>query len=210
MEYTPSDKQRTDERIRSISWSTAWFSIDLDFGVTLRCAPDEFDLPVLRRGWGIVFGFGPRNKESRRIFKIPYFQTGHPLYEKERKYWTDLRDLFEKNTHDIDAGLRKHPAMMTFAERHRATAQVARKMKFSSAFVQNITTPMALRALESGGTVLNEWGDELRLEEKEKKSLNRGEFHRLRLEWKENPIPPPMLSRGDLESVMEKSRGESE
>jgi hypothetical protein len=192
MQFIGSDERtHKKQKKRSYTWSTRWFSITLDWGVTLRGVQDEFKQLILRRGWGVIFN-------SRKVSWL-YFSTPHPEYVKERKYWIDLKRIFDDNTSAIKAGTRKHPAMMNVNERHLATAELAQKMKWSKTFVQAMTTPMALRALEAGGTVTNEWGDELRLSPEEMKALNREEFQRLRLEWKRGITTPPLFKQTEKE-----------
>lgn len=181
MEYIGNgDRPIGDEKKRSFTWATRWFSIRFDWGLMLRGGQDKFKQQELRRGWGLVFNSHP--------IGWLYFSTLYPAYASEREYWTDLRQNFEDNTSAIKAGIRKHPAMMTAGERHQATTELARRMKWSKKFVRAMTTPMAFRALKAGGTYTNEWDDELSLSPQEMKRLENGELEEFRLERKHDKI----------------------
>ena len=201
MKISFSDEKKPEQCSRSATWATRWFSVTLDLGVTLRGERDEFDLPTLRRGWGLTFQSG--KQPLKRTSVMPkrnwlYFSTKHPAYIKERKYWTDLKRNFEENSRAILTGKRKHPAMMTYMERHQATAEIAREMKWSAGFVRAMTTPMVQRALLNGGHVTNEWGDEVLLSQAEMKQLEGVDLKQARLKWEGNSPMHMQLTKGDL------------
>lgn len=199
-----SDERKPEKHVRSLTWTTRWFSVAFDFGATLLGERDEFNLPTLRRGWGLAFHFG--KQPLRRTSVMPkrnwlYFSTKHPAYIKERKYWTDLKRNFNENSRAILTGERKHPAMMTEMERHRATAEIAQKMKWSAGFVRAMTTSMVQHALLNGGQVTNEWGDQLRLSRTEMKQLEGADLKQARLEWEGNSPMHMQLTGGDLKEL---------
>lgn len=196
-----SNERKPEQCSRSIMWATRWFSVTLDLGVTLRGERDEFDLPILRRGWGLTFQSG--KQMSKSASSAPkrnwlYFSTKHPAYINERKYWTDLERNFKENSRAILAGERKHPAMMTEIERHQATTEIARKMKWSAGFVRAMTTPMVQRALLNGGQVTNEWGDQVSLSQAEMKQLKGADLKQARLEWEGTHPMYMKLTDGNL------------
>ena len=199
-----SDEREPEKHVRSLTWTTRWFSVAFDFGATLLGERDEFNLPTLRRGWGLAFHCG--KQPLKRTSAIPkrnwlYFTTNHPAYIQERRYWADLERHFNENQLAIRRGERPHPAMMTRQERHQATAEIVRKMKWSKSFVRAITMPMVQRALESGGAMTNEWGDQVSLNEEEMKQLESAGIQQARLNW-EGTLPFSFqLTDGDLDEI---------
>lgn len=70
---------------------------------------------------------------------------------REEKLQRELRADFAQKMKEIARGKRQDPVMMTVQQRHEATKKIVRRMKWSKTFVQAMTTPFVLRALENGG-----------------------------------------------------------
>lgn len=95
-----------------------------------------------------------------------------PAETIDEQFLRELHADFAQKTKEIARGKRKHPAMMTEVERHQATTEVTRKMKWSKSFVLSMTAPFAVCALENGGYAKEPLsGDELHLTPKEMKRL---------------------------------------
>jgi hypothetical protein len=199
-------QRRNDNRERSVTLRTPWLTVVFDWGTTL-CVQEKSDEPVFRRLWGPVFYFGwdaAGRLDRLRCFDCFLFSTLDAQSKKNERFWNGLRRDFKRKMREIDKGQRQHPAMMTPMERHQATAKVAQKLKWSKTFVEMMTTPMALRALESGSEAKSECGDRLclgagfftHIDESGKvttirmdeKCLTREDFQRMRLEWKHEQV----------------------
>jgi hypothetical protein len=154
---------RNDSWERSVTLRTPWLAIVFDWGTVIR-VKEGINEPIFRRLWGPVFYFGRGAKgrlDRLRCFNRLLFSTLDARSKKNEGFWNDLRRDYKKKMRQIDRGQRKHPVMMTQMERHQATAKEAQKLKWSKNFVAMMTTPMALRALESGSEARSEWGDRL-------------------------------------------------
>lgn len=75
-----------------------------------------------------------------------FFRRKKPVQIDELQFWHQCML-------DVERGKRKDPLDMTPQERHDATRKIAKKMKWSPTFVQAMTLPLALRALEAGGEI---------------------------------------------------------
>jgi hypothetical protein len=137
---------------------------------------DEFELVIKYKAWGPIFYWGNRDIErlgERSKFDGLQFTKIQPRYAEQRKRRIDERDYYERKEQDVRLGKRKNPADMTYPERHAATMEAVRKMKFSENFVHLMTTPVCKLALERGETVVDDVDgrlltEQLFLEEKEK------------------------------------------
>ena len=72
-------------------------------------------------------------------------RTKAPVYVEDTEFWA-------KCSREVEKGKRKDPLMMTADERREATRKVTRKMKWSPTFAEAMKLPLALRALEAGGS----------------------------------------------------------
>jgi hypothetical protein len=137
---------------------------------------DEFELVIKYRAWGPILYFGNRDIEKlgeRSKFDGLQWTKIQPRYAEQRKRRIDDRDFFEHKEQLVREGKRKDPSTMTYPERHAATMEAVKKMKFSENFVHLMTTPVCKLALERGETVVDDVDgrlltEQLFLEEKEK------------------------------------------
>lgn len=168
--------KRQNEFERCVSLWTPWVTVVWDFGSIICKGTDEFELVIKHLAWGPVFYWGNRDVEKlgeRNKFDRLQFTKVQPRYAELRKRRIDERDFHEHKEQQVRQGKKKNPADMTYAERHAATMEAVRKMKFSENFVHLMTTPVCKLALERGETVVDDVDgrlltEKLFLEEKEK------------------------------------------
>jgi hypothetical protein len=99
------------------------------------------DIRIAHRVWGIRGSRWLRVKKPTETYRV------------EREWWRDQQEFFREKRARIERGKELDPLMMTPQQRHEATAKVAAKMKWSDTFVEAMTKPLALQALENGGQV---------------------------------------------------------
>jgi hypothetical protein len=124
-----------------------------DFGSVLCRGTDEFELVIKYKAWGPIFYWGNRDVEKlgeRKKFDKLQFTKVQPRYAELRQRRIDSRDYFEHKEQLVRQGENRNPADMTYQERHAATMEVVKGMKFSENFVHLMTTPVAKLALERG------------------------------------------------------------
>ena len=168
--------KRQNEFERCVSLWTPWVTVVWDFGSVQCRGTDEFELVIKYRAWGPILYFGNRDIEKlgeRSKFDRFQFTKIQPRYAELRKRRIDERDYYERKEQDVRLGKRKNPADMTYPERHAATMEAVKRMKFSENFVHLMTTPVCKLALERGETVVDDVDgrlltEQLFLEEKEK------------------------------------------
>lgn len=148
--------KRENDVERCISLWTPWFTVVWDFG-SIQCrGTDEFELVIKYKTWGPIFYWGNRDIEKlgeRSKFDWFQFTKIQPRYAELRKRRIEERDFYEHKEQLVRQGKRKNPADMTYSERHAATMESVKKMKFSENFVHLMTTPVAKLALERGEEV---------------------------------------------------------
>jgi hypothetical protein len=160
--------KRHNEHERCLCLWTPWITVVLDFGSVQCRGTDEFELVIKYRAYGPVFYFGNRDVEKlgeRNKFDSFQFTRIQPRYAELRKKRIDDRDFFENREQLVREGKRKNPANMTYAERHAATMDAVKKMKFSDNFMHLMTTPVAKLALERGEESRDDKTGELLTEE---------------------------------------------
>ena len=148
--------KRENEYERCLALWTPWFTVVWDFGSVQCRGTDEFELVIKYRAWGPILYFGNRDIEKlgeRSKFDKFQWTKIQPRYAELRKRRIDERDYYERKEQDVRLGKRKNPADMTYPERHEATMEAVRKMKFSDNFMHLMTTPVAKLALERGEVV---------------------------------------------------------
>ena len=148
--------KRENEHERCLALWTQWVTVVWDFGSVQCRGTDEFELVIKYRAWGPIFYWGNRDIEKlgeRSKFDRLQFTKIQPRYAELRKRRIDERDYYERKEQDVRLGKRKNPADMTYRERHEATMEAVRKMKFTDNFVHLMSTPYAKLALERGEVV---------------------------------------------------------
>ena len=148
--------KRQNEFERCVSLWTPWVTVVWDFGSIICKGTDEFELVIKHLAWGPVFYWGNRDVEKlgeRNKFDRLQFTKVQPRYAELRKRRIDERDFHEHKEQQVRQGKKKNPADMTYAERHAATMEAVRKMKFSENFMHLMITPVAKLALERGEVV---------------------------------------------------------
>ena len=148
--------KRENEYERCLCLWTPWLTVVWDFGSVQCRGTDEFELVIKYRAYGPVFYFGNRDIEKlgeRKKFARFQFTKIQPRYAELRKKRIEDRDFYETKEQLVREGKRKNPANMSYAERHAATMEAVRKMKFTENFVHLMTTPVAKLALERGEEV---------------------------------------------------------
>ena len=148
--------KRENEHERCLCLWTPWLTVLWDFGAIQCRGTDEFELVIKYRAWGPIFYWGKRDIErlgERSKFDRLQFTKIQPRYAEQRKRRIDERDYYERKEQDVRLGKRKNPADMTYPERHEATMEAVRKMKFTDNFMHLMTTPVAKLALERGEVV---------------------------------------------------------
>ena len=209
--------KRQNEFERCVSLWTPWVTVVWDFGSIICKGTDEFELVIKHLAWGPVFYWGNRDVEKlgeRNKFDRLQFTKVQPRYAELRKRRIDERDFHEHKEQQVRQGKKKNPADMTYAERHAATMEAVRKMKFSENFVHLMTTPVCKLALERGETVVDDVDgrlltEKLFLEEKEKYVREAGPlllgFKRSESGEGYDPIHVPVAVRNQVESGVSKS-----
>lgn len=148
--------KRENEHERCLALWTPWLTVVWDFG-SIQCrGTDEFELVIKYRAWGPIFYWGNRDIEKlgeRAKFDRIQWTKIQPRYAEQRKKRIDDRDFFEHREQLVREGKIKDPSTMTYEERHAATMESVRKMKFSENFVHLMTTPVCKLALERGEVV---------------------------------------------------------
>lgn len=151
--------KRENEHERCLCLWTPWVTVVWDFG-SIQCrGTDEFELVIKHKAWGPVFYWGNRDLEKlgeRSKFDKFQFTKIQPRYAEQRKKRIDSRDFFERKEQNVRYGRKKNPADMTYAERHAATKEAIKQMKFSENFVHLMTTPVCKLALERGDVVVDD------------------------------------------------------
>ena len=142
-----------------------------------------------------VFGAYVTGRVGKRTFTFGWNKDvidglADGLSLPEAEWWAGQKKFFQRQVKDIRAGKRSDPLMMTPAERREATKRVSRKMKWSKTFVEAMTTPLALQALENGGsakgllpTTMDCVGHDVKLSPEQLvtfKGMTRADFKRLR------------------------------
>lgn len=171
--------KRQNEFERCVSLWTPWVTVVWDFGSIICKGTDEFELVIKHLAWGPVFYWGNRDVEKlgeRDKFDRLQFTKVQPRYAELRKRRTDERDFHEHKEQQVRQGKKKNPADMTYAERHAATMEAVKKMKFSDNFVHLMTTPVSRIMLDRGEVGYDDVTGELLTEEwfaKDKEKNNR-------------------------------------
>jgi hypothetical protein len=143
------------------------------------------DITVQKRVWGLQ---GHSWLQIVRLDRHCFAELG--WWKKQQKFFCEQEKAIQK-------GKRLHPTMMTPMQRHDQTAKVVRKMRWSKTFVEAMTTPLTLQALESGGIVnsllpVNDDGidSQFVLDPEEFKRLSRltqkdlrNKFRKMRAKW---------------------------
>jgi hypothetical protein len=159
---------RQNEHERCLCLWTPWITVVWDFG-SIQCrGTDEFELVIKYRAWGPIFYWGNRDIEKlgeRAKFDRLQWTKIQPRYAEQRKKRIDERDYYERKEQDVRLGQRRNPADMTYPERHTATMEEVKKIKFSENFVHLMTTPTARLALERGEIVTDDQTGEVLTEE---------------------------------------------
>jgi hypothetical protein len=208
--------KRENEHERCLALWTPWLTVLWDFGSVQCRGTDEFELVIKYRAWGPVFYFGNRDIEKlgeRSKFDRLQFTKIQRRYAELRNRRIDDRDFFEHKEQLVREGKRKDPSTMTYPERHEATMEAVKKMKFSDNFVHLMTTPVCKLALERGETVVDDVDgrlltEKLFLEEKEKyvREATAGPvllgFKRSETCEGYEPIHVPVAARKQIESGM--------
>ncbi len=148
--------KRENELEKCLCIWTPWMTVVWDFGSIACKGTDEFELVIKYKAWGPVFYGGNRDIEKlgeRSKFDRFQFTKIQPRYKEQRKRRIDERDFYEHKEQLVREGKRKNPADMTYDERHGATMESVKEMKFSANFVHMMTTPVAKLALERGEVV---------------------------------------------------------
>lgn len=148
--------KRENEHERCLALWTPWLTVLWDFGSVQCRGTDEFELVIKYRAWGPILYFGNRDIEKlgeRSKFDGLQIAKIQPRYAEQRKKRIDDRDFFEHKEQLVREGKRKDPSTMTYPERHEATMEAVRKMKFTDNFMHLMTTPVAKLALERGEVV---------------------------------------------------------
>ena len=148
--------KRENEYERCLALWTPWVTVVWDFGSVQCRGTDEFELVIKYRAWGPIFYWGNRDIEKlgeRSKFDKFQWTKIQPRYAELRKRRIDERDYYERKEQDVRLGKKKNPADMTYPERHEATMEAVRKMKFTDNFMHLMTTPVAKLALERGEVV---------------------------------------------------------
>jgi hypothetical protein len=151
--------KRENEHERCLALWTPWLTVLWDFGSVQCRGTDEFELVIKYRAWGPILYFGNRDIEKlgeRSKFDGLQWTKIQPRYAEQRKRRIDDRDFFEHKEQLVREGKRKDPSTMTYPERHAATMEAVKKMKFSENFVHLMTTPVCKLALERGETVVDD------------------------------------------------------
>ena len=152
MKYFKFTKRENDLERCLCLW-TPWFTVVHDFGSVQCRGTDEFELVIKYKAWGPVFYGGNRDVEKlgeRAKFDNLQFTKIQPRYKELRERRIKERDYYEHREQLVRQGKKKNPADMTYSERHQATMETVRSMKFSENFVHLMTTPVAKLALERG------------------------------------------------------------
>ena len=211
--------KRQNEFERCVSLWTPWVTVVWDFGSIICKGTDEFELVIKHLAWGPVFYWGNRDIEKlgeRDKFDRLQFTKVQPRYAELRKRRIDERDFHEHKEQQVRQGKKKNPADMTYPERHEATMEAVKRMKFSENFVHLMTTPVCKLALERGETVVDDVDgrlltEQLFLEEKEKyvREATAGPillgFKRSGSGEGYDPIHVPVAVRNQVESGVSKS-----
>ena len=148
--------KRENEYVGCLALWTPWFTILWDFGSVQCRGTDEFELVIKYKAWGPILYWGNRDVEKlgeRDKFDWFQFAKIQPRYKEQRKRRIDERDYYEHKEQLVRQGKRKDPSLMTYDERHAATMDAVKKMKFSAEFCHLMTTPTAKLALERGEEV---------------------------------------------------------
>jgi hypothetical protein len=211
--------KRQNEHERCLALWTPWMTVLWDFGSVQCRGTDEFELVIKYKAWGPIFYWGNRDVEKlgeRSKFDRLQWTKIQPRYAEQRKRRIDERDYYERKEQDVRLGKRKNPADMTYPERHAATMEAVKRMKFSENFVHLMTTPVCKLALERGETVVDDVDgrlltEQLFLEEKEKyvREATAGPillgFKRSGSGEGYDPIHVPVAVRNQVESGVSKS-----
>ena len=147
--------KRENEYERCLALWTPWVTVVWDFGSVQCRGTDEFELVIKYRAWGPVLYWGNRDIEKlgeRSKFDRLQWTKIQTRYAELRKRRIDERDYYERKEQDVRLGKKKNPADMTYPERHEATMEAVRKMKFTDNFM-HLMTPVAKLALERGEVV---------------------------------------------------------
>jgi hypothetical protein len=168
--------KRKNEHERCLALWTPWMTVLWDFGSVQCRGTDEFELVIKYRAWGLIFYWGNRDIEKlgeRSKFDRLQFTKIQPRYAENRQRRIAERDFFEHKAEQVRTGKLKDPSTMTYDERHKATMEAVKRMRFSENFVHLMTTPVCKLALERGETVVDDVDgrlltEKLLLEEKEK------------------------------------------
>ncbi len=157
--------KRQNEYERCLILWTPWMTVVWDFGSIVCKGTDEFELVIKYCAWGPILYWGNSYIEKlgeRDKFDRFQFTKIQPRYAELRKCRIDERDYYERKVEQVRLGKRKNPAYMTYDERHAATMEAVKKMKFSANFVHLMSTPCAKLALERGEICIdNETGEQL-------------------------------------------------
>jgi hypothetical protein len=148
--------KRHNEHERCLALWTPWLTVIWDFGSVQCRGTDEFELVIKYKAWGPIFYWGNRDIEKlgeRSKFDMLQFTKIQPRYAENRQRRIAERDFFEHKEQQVRQGKKKNPADMTYAERHEATMEAVKRMKFSENFMHLMTTPVAKLALERGEVV---------------------------------------------------------
>jgi hypothetical protein len=136
---------------------------------SIQCrGTDEFELVIKYKAWGPLFYWGNRDIEKlgeRSKFDKLQWTRIQPRYAELRKRKIDERDFYEHREQQVRQGRKKNPADMTYPERHAATLESIKKMKFSDNFMHLMTTPYGKLALERGEKCRDDVTGELLTEE---------------------------------------------
>ena len=151
--------KRENEHERCLCLWTPWLTILWDSGSVQCRGTDEFELVIKHKAWGPIFYWGNRDIEKlgeRSKFDRLQWTKIQPRYAEQRKRRIDERDYYERKEQDVRLGKRKNPADMTYPERHEATMEAVKKMKFTDNFVHLMSTPYAKLALERGEVCIDD------------------------------------------------------
>lgn len=160
--------KRHNEHERCLCLWTPWLTVIWDFGSVQCRGTDEFELVIKYRAWGPILYFGNRDIEKlgeRSKFERLQFTKIQRRYAEQRKKRIDDRDFFEHKEQLVRQGKRKDPSTMTYDERHAATMEAVKLMKFSKNFMHLMTTPYAKLALERGEICVDDVTGEILTEE---------------------------------------------
>jgi hypothetical protein len=151
--------KRQNEHERCLALWTPWLTVLWDFGSVQCRGTDEFELVIKYKAYGPILYFGNRDIErlgERSKFDRLQWTKIQPRYAEQRKRRIDERDYYERKEQDVRLGKRKNPADMTYPERHEATMEAVKKMKFTDNFVHLMSTPYAKLALERGEVCIDD------------------------------------------------------